>query len=185
MIAVFRVDASTQIGSGHVMRCLTLAQKLKKEKQADVYFVMRLLEGNLINLVKDKGFTVLTLPETPVNNDLRGYAKWLTVSQNQDADDTIDAIKELQDINLLIVDSYAIDYIWEQFVTNELDTESQNILKDCLEIQKAMAHKPFNPDSEAYRKFILQTLLKIDRLNEKMTFFDYSKERNILKTKLK
>ena len=79
----------------------------------------------------------------------------------------------------------AIDYIWEQFVTNELDTESQNILKDCLEIQKAMAHKPFNPDSEAYRKFILQTLLKIDRLNEKMTFFDYSKERNILKTKLK
>ena len=79
----------------------------------------------------------------------------------------------------------AIDYIWEQFVTNELDAESQNILKDCLEIQKAMAHKPFNPYSEAYRKFILQTLLKIDRLNEKMTFFDYSKERNILKTKLK
>ena len=65
------------------------------------------------------------------------------------------------------------------------DAESQNVLKDCLEIQKAMAHKPFNPDSDAYQKFILQTLLKIDRLNEKMTFFDYSKERNILKTKLK
>ena len=113
MIAVFRVDASTQIGSGHVMRCLTLAQRLNKEKQAEVYFVMRLLEGNLIKLVKDKGFTVLTLPETPVNNDLQGYAKWLTVTQKQDAKDTIDAIKELQDIDLLIVDSYAIDYIWE------------------------------------------------------------------------
>lgn len=113
MTAVFRVDASTQIGSGHVMRCLTLAQKLKKEKQADVYFVMRLLEGNLINLVKDKGFTVLTLPETPVNNDLRGYAKWLTVSQNQDADDMKAVISEFLDIDLLVVDSYAIDYIWE------------------------------------------------------------------------
>lgn len=113
MIAVFRVDASTQIGSGHVMRCLTLAQRLNKEKQAEVYFVMRLLEGNLIKLVKDKGFTVLTLPETPVNNDLQGYAKWLAVTQKQDAKDTIDAIKELEDIDLLIVDSYAIDYIWE------------------------------------------------------------------------
>ena len=113
MIAVIRVDASTQIGSGHVMRCLTLAQKLKKEKQAKVYFVMRLLEGNLIKLVMDNGFIVLSLPEASVNNDLQGYAKWLTVTQKQDAKDTIDAIKELQDIDLLVVDSYAIDYIWE------------------------------------------------------------------------
>lgn len=79
----------------------------------------------------------------------------------------------------------AVEYIWEQFVANEVDAESQSILKDCLEIQKAMAHKPFNPDSEAYREFILQTLLKIDRLNRKMIFFDYSKERNILRSKLK
>ena len=113
MIAVIRVDASTQIGSGHVMRCLTLAQKLKKEKQAKVYFVMRLLEGNLIKLVMDNGFIVLSLPEASVNIDLLGYAKWLTVTLKQDAKDTIDAIKELQDIDLLIVDSYAIDYIWE------------------------------------------------------------------------
>lgn len=79
----------------------------------------------------------------------------------------------------------AIEYIWEQFVAHEVDAESQTIMKSCLEIQKAMAHKPFNPESEAYRQFILQTLLKIDRLNEKMTFFDYAKERNILKSKLK
>ena len=113
MIAVFRVDASTQIGSGHVMRCLTLAQKLKKEKQADVYFAIRFLEGNLINLVRDKGFTVLCLPEAPVNNELQGYAKWLTVTQKQDAKDTIAAINELLNIDLLIIDSYAIDYTWE------------------------------------------------------------------------
>ena len=87
--------------------------------------------------------------------------------------------------DMLHPSTQAIEYIWEQFVAYEVDPESQNILKDCLEIQKAIAHKPFNPDSDAYQKFILQTLLKIDRLNEKMTFFDYSKERNILKSKLK
>ena len=113
MIAVIRVDASTQIGSGHVMRCLTLAQKLRKEKHADVYFVMRLLEGNLINLVMDKGFVVLSLPEMPANNDLQGYAKWLTVTQKQDAEDTKAVINKLSVIDLLVVDSYAIDYIWE------------------------------------------------------------------------
>ena len=116
MIAVFRVDASTQIGSGHVMRCLTLAQKLKKEKQADVYFVMRLLEGNLIELVKSKGFTVFTLPKAPLNDGLKGYAKWLAVTQMQDAEETNAVISQLPKIDLLVVDSYAIDYEWESML---------------------------------------------------------------------
>lgn len=116
MIAVFRVDASTQIGSGHVMRCLTLAQKLKKEKQADVYFVMRLLDGNLIELVKSKGFTVFTLPKAPLNDELKGYAKWLTATQMQDAEDTKAVISKLPAIDLLVVDSYAIDYEWESML---------------------------------------------------------------------
>ena len=87
--------------------------------------------------------------------------------------------------DMLHPSAQAIEYIWEQFVAHLVDAESQAVLKSCQEIQKAIAHKPFNPESEAYRQFILQTLLKIDRLNEKMTFFDYTKERNILKSKLK
>ncbi|MFR9141507.1 MAG: hypothetical protein ACLVLP_03810 [Phascolarctobacterium faecium] len=56
MKVVFRVDSSLQIGSGHLMRCLTMAERLKKENDADVYFVMRALSGNLIDLVKQKKF---------------------------------------------------------------------------------------------------------------------------------
>lgn len=116
MIAVFRVDASTQIGSGHVMRCITLAQKLKKEKHADVYFVMRLLDGNLIDLVKSKGFTIYILPKAPVDNSLEGYAKWLTVTQLEDAEDTKAVISKIPEIDLLVVDSYAIDCGWESML---------------------------------------------------------------------
>jgi LmbE family N-acetylglucosaminyl deacetylase len=48
MRVVIRVDASLKMGTGHVMRCLTLAEVLK-ENEADVEFICRKHEGNLIN----------------------------------------------------------------------------------------------------------------------------------------
>ena len=52
-------------------------------------------------------------------------------------------------------------------------------------IQKAINHKPFQPDSEAYKRFILQTLLKMERISEKIPSFDIRKEIEIVKSKLK
>ena len=46
---VFRVDASLKIGTGHVMRCLTLANLLKK-KFVDVSFICREHKGNLLTI---------------------------------------------------------------------------------------------------------------------------------------
>jgi len=67
MKITFRVDASVQIGSGHVIRCLTLAQALC-DRNAECTFICRELNGNLISLIKERGFTVFTLP-----NDEEGY----------------------------------------------------------------------------------------------------------------
>ena len=74
---VFRADASSLIGSGHVMRCLTLAQRLHKEENAKVVFIMRRLSGNLIDLVRKQGFDVLVLPPADQNYELGGYGLWL------------------------------------------------------------------------------------------------------------
>lgn len=79
----------------------------------------------------------------------------------------------------------ATDYIWERFVETIISDDSRDTMKTCLEISKAVEHRPFNPDSESYKRFIFQTLLKIDRLNDKFPFFDFSKERNYLNSKLK
>ena len=57
---VFRVDSSITIGTGHVYRCRVLARLLKKYN-AEVLFVCRSFEGNLINLLS-KEFEVLSLP---------------------------------------------------------------------------------------------------------------------------
>ena len=88
MKIVIRADASAHIGSGHVMRCLTLAGQLRKNQGAEVVFIMRELPGNLINLAEQEGFRVLVLPRAEENDTLQGYERWLTVPVEQDAAET-------------------------------------------------------------------------------------------------
>lgn len=52
---VIVADAAASIGSGHIMRCLTIANNLVKY-QCCISFVMRDLPGNLIEYVKKQGF---------------------------------------------------------------------------------------------------------------------------------
>lgn len=61
MNIVVRVDASIDTGTGHVMRCLTLADELR-QSGASVSFVCREGGGNLIELIGRKGYVVHRLP---------------------------------------------------------------------------------------------------------------------------
>ncbi len=65
MKVVIRVDASLQIGTGHVMRCLTLAEALKQQG-AKVEFICREHEGNLLERIGLQGFNVY--PLTQISN---------------------------------------------------------------------------------------------------------------------
>lgn len=78
----------------------------------------------------------------------------------------------------------AIDYIWQRFTENFLSDETKGILKEWAEIQKAINHRPFQPESDAYKRFISQTLLKMERINKKFPSFDLTKEMEIIKSKL-
>lgn len=77
----------------------------------------------------------------------------------------------------------AVEYIWERFTETMLSRETQAILKEWKDIQKAINHKPFQPKSEAYKHFISQTLLKMERLNEKFPYFDMTNEIAVIKKK--
>lgn len=120
MLAIIRADASISIGSGHVMRCLTLAQRLRKDENANVVFIMRRLSGNLIDVVRRQGFDVLVLPAADQDYKLVGYGLWLTVPMEVDAQQTIEVLQHyLQEhscdsVDRLIIDSYALDEQWEQ-----------------------------------------------------------------------
>ena len=80
----------------------------------------------------------------------------------------------------------AVEYIWECFGNTYFGDTTKGIMKEWQDISKRLSHKPFNPDSEAYRNFLSQIVLKINRLKEKLPYFDVQKEleqcRNRLKT---
>lgn len=113
MKIAIRVDASVQIGSGHFMRCLTLADALR-DRGAEILFVSRHLPEHLGNMLKDKGHGFALLNNTSSDEDLDelAHAHWLGVSQSRDAEDSVSALaNDLWD--WLIVDHYALDWRWQ------------------------------------------------------------------------
>lgn len=117
MVVVFRVDSSTLVGSGHLMRCLTMAGQLENEYNAEVHFICRELEGNLSNLVRDAGCHLHLLPRAEYNPSLKNYESWLTVTQEQDAYESKALLSDLRlRVDRIVVDSYAIDETWEKLM---------------------------------------------------------------------
>lgn len=121
MKITFRTDASLTIGTGHVMRCLTLAMALKR-KGAEVLFVCREHPGYLCEEIATRGFMVARMPvmserltdNTTSEADLPDHAHWLGASWKQDAEETRQEInKTFSTTDWLIVDHYALDARWE------------------------------------------------------------------------
>jgi UDP-2,4-diacetamido-2,4,6-trideoxy-beta-L-altropyranose hydrolase len=117
MKVLFRTDSSKQIGTGHVIRSLNLAQKLRSYGH-EVKFVCRDLESNIINSIINHGFKVFLLKKDKLNrenNDELFHNSWLETSWENDAQETINVLDEYQ-ADWVVVDHYAIDYKWENMV---------------------------------------------------------------------
>jgi len=113
-LIVFRVDASNQIGTGHVMRCLTLARALQA-RGAHCLFLQRALPGHLGGLIEQAGFDVRLLPPPEVQRvpaNPEDYAAWLGVDTEQDSAQCRDAL-DGQVSDWLVIDHYALDRAWE------------------------------------------------------------------------
>lgn len=122
MNIAFRVDASFLIGTGHVMRCLTLANALR-ERGAVCRFICREHPGNLLELIRKQGFEAVALPSrdglaehvTVSEEPVVVHANWLGTDWRTDAEQTTAVISDTT-IDWLIVDHYAIDSRWESFL---------------------------------------------------------------------
>ena len=70
----------------------------------------------------------------------------------------------------------AEQYIWERFGDTFFNAETKQIIKEWEEVCRALNHRPFRPDSEEHKRFIRQTLLKIEAIRKKMPYFEVEKE---------
>ncbi len=119
----FRVDSSARIGSGHLMRCLTLAEEMQA-RGSSVVFICRDLAGNLTDLVQRKGFKVIRLKAPPASLGANGpgqdYEEWLGVPWSQDADETRQVLAAGAPVDWLIIDHYALGQGWEQRLRSQV-----------------------------------------------------------------
>lgn len=122
MRIVFRADASVQIGTGHVMRCLTLADELACQGH-ECRFLCREHEGHLGELITSKGYGLTLLPprsDSDLDTESRDsddYALWLGVPWQEDASQTLELLAPWKP-DWLVVDHYALDAQWERAVAN-------------------------------------------------------------------
>jgi len=121
----FRVDASIKIGTGHVIRCLTLAKALH-DTGVECYFVCRELTGHLLNYISEQGFHLIKIscPDEVFNRNhhnnnasLPLHADWLECDWQTDAEQSSAALVDIQP-DWLIVDHYALDARWEKKLDN-------------------------------------------------------------------
>lgn len=110
----FRVDASLQMGSGHVMRCLTLADALRAHA-ADCIFVCRRHPRDLVDLIRSRGYAVHSLATAASGEGRHAapYESWLGAPWSIDAAQTRDALGDFAP-DWLVVDHYGVEERWER-----------------------------------------------------------------------
>ncbi len=117
MKIVFRTDASVQIGTGHVMRCLALADSMRKSG-ADCIFICRPYPGHLLELIRQRGHKGFALSaEKPSASAAPDESSKLTTFSDMDWE--IDALNtqsalEKTVVDWIIVDHYELDVRWQQ-----------------------------------------------------------------------
>lgn len=63
----------------------------------------------------------------------------------------------------------AIDYIWERFSETNISIETHPIMVEVSTIQKGLAHRPFNINSESHQQFLSKLQDKIVKLQKQFT----------------
>jgi hypothetical protein len=90
-------------------------------------------------------------------------------------------LDELRDYRFYTEDMFhpnstAIDFIWKRFRDCFIAEATSQIMNEVEKIQMAYQHKPYNPQSEAFRSFSIQQLNKIQYLTDQYPHLNFDSE---------
>jgi hypothetical protein len=71
----------------------------------------------------------------------------------------------------------AVDYVWERFAECFFSSETQTMIKECRKIKRDLLHRPIDNNTEGYRTFLKQIVLKINEVERKYPNLDFEKEK--------
>lgn len=146
---LFRVDSSSLIGNGHLMRCIALADALR-ERHCECFFLTRDLVGSDYQRITDCGFNFKFLPR-PIKNqelifDKNDYTTWAQSSAKWDSQNSASILFESN----VFYDWIVIDnYTW-------CKNEHKNLASFCKKIMVIddLENRPYHAhlllDSGAY-----------------------------------
>lgn len=168
-VVAFRTDASLEIGSGHVMRCLTLADALQTQG-ARCHFLCREHPGHLGELIEARGYPVHRLSHEERDTDTAGvpvtepepaHAHWLGASWAQDVAACLPHLAELAPA-WLVVDHYALDHRWETAVLDGLPGSRPRLLviddlADRHHVADLLLDQNLGRQAEDYRDLVPET----------------------------
>jgi len=145
--SLFRCDGSTQIGTGHIMRCLSLAEGLKR-KHWQCAFVMKDYDARLADKIEEKGFELRLIPkESSLKEDLKLTRKYASQWK----------------VSIILTDSYDLDREYlktlkeDKFFVLSIDDSTQtHFYSDILLNQNIHATaREYSERIEPYTKLLL------------------------------
>ena len=140
---LFRCDSSSTIGLGHVKRCLVLAQRLKEyNKDLKILFATQNLYGNINLEILKSGFSIYSIKNNSLK-ELDYFVKGLFV-------------------DLLVIDSYEIDNIFEEQL--RINNPSLKILSFDDMLRPHCSHMVLNHGVQAQEKDYKKILDKKTKL---------------------
>ena len=158
---IFRADSSIDIGTGHIMRCITLANALKA-RGYECSFICKKHFGNINSLILENNFELheLDLNKFQENVNFRQnmgqlkYYGWLGSSVEHDAKLT-NKILEKRKPDWIVVDHYTLDVAWHKQVRG--NTKNIMVIDDLANRHhdcEILLDQNLGADSEVYMKLV-------------------------------
>lgn len=90
----------------------------------------------------------------------------------------IDVLRDYRfyDIDLVHPNYPATEFVLEKFAQTCIDEHSQQLMKEIKKIVIARKHKPFQPETEAHRKFLLAHAERVKELIKQCPYLNLSEE---------
>jgi UDP-2,4-diacetamido-2,4,6-trideoxy-beta-L-altropyranose hydrolase len=151
MNIVFRVDGNSNVGTGHVMRCQTLARQL--QSKANIFFILSDESKNIINLITDKKIELIFLEKHPYMHEHGNIFSF--EHMKFDVNQTKEQILKIGTIDWLIIDHYAIEKKWED--------QLRPIVKNLMVIDD-LANREHNCDILLDQNYVINNDRRYDLL---------------------